>query len=181
MTLLNSEATQPSAEQEIGLVLATCLLYLEPPKQLHSYLLRTIEHSSTLKVNSLRSLVRVTTMELEHSSDSIVPPSPSLLVLLLVVSSPYMVKLLTRQSSVKLDLDLLVTSMVEQRESPSTIIKNLPSAHVKVMIMDSSVSLSTTSRNLQHCLDISTILSVLLLMKLSLSLEEYQTRSIMVM
>ena len=181
VTLLNSEATQPSAEQEIGLVLATCLPYLEPLKQLHSYLLRMIEHSSTLKVNSLRSLVRVTTTELVNSSDSIVPPSPSLLVLLLVVSSPYTVKLLRSQSSAKLDLDLLVTSMVEQRESPSTIIKNLPSAHVKVMIMDSSVSLSTTSRNLQHCLDISTILSVLLLMKLSLSLEEYQTRSIMVM
>ena len=30
VTLLNSEATQPSAEQEIGLVLATCLPYLEP-------------------------------------------------------------------------------------------------------------------------------------------------------
>ena len=181
VTLLNSEATQPSAEQEIGLVLATCLPYLEPPKQLHSCLLRTIEHSSTLKVNSLRSLVRVITTELEHSSDLIAPRSLSSLVLLLVVSSPYTVKLLRSQSSAKLDLDLLVTSMVEQRESPSTIIKSLPSAHVKVMTMDSSVSLFTTSKNLQHCLDISTILSVLLLMKLYLSLEEYQTRSIMVM
>ena len=36
--------------------------------------------------------------------------------------------------------------------------QSLPSVHVKVMIMDSSVSLSTTLRNLQHCLDISTML-----------------------
>ena len=159
VTLLNSEATQPSAEQEIGLVLATCLPYLEPLKQLHSYLLRTIEHSSTLRVNSLRSLVRVTTMELDNSSDSIVPPSPSSLVLLLVVSSQYMVKSLTRQSSTKLDLDLLVTSMVVQRELPSTTTANLPSAYVKVKIMDLLLNLHSTSA---HQLPLEFMLMMLL-------------------
>ena len=180
VTLLNSEATRPSAEREIGLVLATCLLYLEPLKQLHSYLPRMIEHSSPLKVNWLRSLVRVITTELDHSSDLILVQYRLESLLLMMDSSPFMVKSLKNQSSPKLDLDLLELLLVQQRELPSTITKSLPSVHVRVMIMDSLVNLYSMSKNLQHCLDISTILSILLLMKWSLSLEEYQTRLIMV-
>ena len=179
--LLRLEVTPTSLEQEIGLVLVIYPLYLEERKPLHSYLPRMIEHSSTLKVNWLRSLVRVITTELDHSLDLILIQYRLESLLLMMDSSPFMEKLLKNQSSQKLDLDLLELLLVQQRELPSTITKSLPSVHVRVMIMDSLVNLYSMSKNLQHCLDISTILLVLLLMRLSLSLEEYQTRSITVM
>ena len=179
VTLLRLEVTPTSLEQEIGLVLAIYPLYLEERNPLHSYLPRMIEHSSTLKVNWLRSLVRVITTELDHSSDLILLQYQLSSVLLMMDSSPFMVKSLKNQSSPKLDLDLLELLLVQQKELPSITIKILPSAHVRVMIMDSLMNRYLMLKNLQHCLDISTILSVLLLMMLSLSLEEYQTRLIM--